>query len=82
MRISARVLADQYRRKEVEQALLDAECDWPMTWRRMGLGPDGTSDIRSFQQEVIEERLKPGQSLALRSSIAEGSGQGRREQQL
>ena len=65
------VLADQYRRKEVEQALLDAECNWPMTWRRMGLGPDGTSDIRSFQQEVIEERLKPGQSLALRSSISE-----------
>ena len=65
------VLADMYRRAEVEQALLDAECGWTVTWRRMGLGPDGTSDIKAFQREVIEGRLRPARSLALRSSIAE-----------
>ena len=65
------VLADQYRRKEIEQAILDAECNWTMTWRRMGLGPDGTTDVKAFQREVIEGKLRPRQSLALRSSISE-----------
>ena len=65
------VPADMYRRAEVEQALLDAECEWTMTWRRMGMGTDGTSDVKAFQREVIEGRFRPGRSLAQESSIAE-----------
>ena len=65
------VLADMYRKAEVEQALLDAGCDWTMTWRRMGMGSDGTHDVTAFQREVIEGRLRPGHSLALESAIAE-----------
>ena len=64
-------LADRYRHKEVLQALIAAECPWPITWRRMGKGTDGTADIQAFRREVSEGRLRPGRSLFLESAIAE-----------
>ena len=40
--------SDMYRRAEVQQALEAEALEWPWSWRRMGAGPQGSSDVRAF----------------------------------
>ena len=63
--------ADRYRQSEAEDALDGAEVDWPVEWRAMGSGKDGSEDIRSFQRVVEGGELRPGESLLLTSAISE-----------
>ena len=63
--------ADQYRRAEVTQALLDAGLAWPMQWRRQGAGPQGGESVRAFQLLVIEGLLRIVESWLVRSAIGE-----------
>ena len=65
--------ADRYRRSEAQQALADAGVDWPVHWRAMGSGPDGSYDIRAFQKTILERRLFPGRSLLLESAVADSA---------
>ena len=63
--------ADRYRQAEAQDAMDAAEVNWPMDWRAQGSGKDGSEDIRHFQRAVEGETLRPGESLFLRSAIAE-----------
>ena len=57
--------SDQYRRAEVEQVLDDpatgVEFDW--SFRRMGAGPQGSSDVRAFQTFLLKGEIKTVTSL-------------------
>ena len=67
------VAADRFRRAEAIQAMEDAGVYWPMEWRAMGSGPDGSYDIRAFQKTILERRLCPGDSLLLESALADSA---------
>ena len=64
-------VADQYKKADAEQGMAVAGIRWEMTWRRTGKGPDGFSDIRAFQAEVLEARLRAAPSLLMASEIKE-----------
>ena len=42
-----------------------------MDWRAQGSGKDGSADVRAFQRAIEGGGLRPGESLLLRSAIAE-----------
>ena len=63
--------ADRYRQAEAEDAMDGANLGWAMVWRAQGSGKDGSEDIRAFQRAVEGGTLRPGESLLLRSAIAE-----------
>ena len=65
--------ADRYRDGEAKQAMAEAEVGWPMDWRPVGAGPDGTRDIRAFQAEVICGHLRPAPGLLMQHAIAESA---------
>ena len=64
-------VADRYRQAEAIDALQAAGLRWPVEWRAQGSGRDGSTDIRSFARAVEAGALRPGESLLLRSAIAE-----------
>ena len=64
-------LADRYRQKEAEQAMGVAGISWPMEWRAVGAGQDGSADIRAFQAEVLEAVLQLAPNRLMASAIAE-----------
>lgn len=63
--------ADRYRQAEAEDALEAAGVDWMMEWRAQGAGKDGSADVRAFQRAIEGGALRPGESLLLRSAVAE-----------
>lgn len=63
--------ADRYRKAEALDALATAGVDWPIDWRAVGSGRDGSADIRAFQKAVESQTLHPGESLLLASAIRE-----------
>ena len=65
------VAADVFRQSEVMDAMTAAGLRWRVSWRRVGLGKDGSADVRAFQKMTWEQRLRPGRSLFLESSIRE-----------
>ena len=64
-------LADRYRQAEAEQAMATAGVHWPMNWRAVGAGSDGSADVRAFQAEVLDAHLRLAPSLLMGSAIAE-----------
>ena len=50
---------DRNRRAETTQALDDAECPWPVTWRGTGASAtaDGSHDVRAFQTAVVTQKI-------------------------
>ena len=52
--------ADRYRRAEFLQALRDAGISWRPIWRGTGASPtaDGSRDIRAFQRQVLQRRVR------------------------
>ena len=69
----ALALADRYRQAEADQALLDCGIDWPVEWRAQGSGRDGSADIRDFQREVLERRVKCRRSLLMEQAIRDSA---------
>ena len=63
--------ADTYKANDLKEAVvkigMDPEHD--ITWRRVGTGPEGSEDVRAFQREVLEERMRPGANLMLDKAI-------------
>ena len=57
--------SDQYRRAEVEQVLDDPAtgCEFGWSFRRMGAGPQGSSDVRAFQKFLLKGEIKAQASL-------------------
>ena len=72
--------SDQYRRAEVQQALEAEALEWPWSWRRMGAGPQGSSDVMAFQRAILrgEFRTRPSllMPLALKSTVLRRDGNG------
>lgn len=63
--------ADRYRGAEAQDAIEGAGLAWPLVWRAQGTGKDGSADVRAFQRAVEAGELRPGESLLLRSAVAE-----------
>jgi len=63
--------ADRYRGAEAQDAIEGAELLWPLEWRAQGSGKDGSADVRAFQRAVEAGELRPGESILLRSAVAE-----------
>ena len=63
--------AYRYKQREAQDAMDDAGVSWKMEWRSVGSGQHGSEDIRTFQRSVQGGELRPGESLLLRSAIAE-----------
>ena len=61
--------ADRYRRAELSQALTRAGARFPVSWRGVGLGPDGIADIGAFQRLVYDRELRSKQSLGMVNAI-------------
>ena len=66
------IAADYYRKTDVLDGLSNAGITgWPIEWRRMGTGPEGSQDVRAFQRSVLASRLAARTSLLIRSAIGE-----------
>ncbi len=63
--------ADSYKANDLKEAVVkigkDPEND--ITWRRLGTGPQGSEDVRAFQREVLEMKMRPGNDLMLGKAI-------------
>ena len=65
------IAADRYRQGDLEDAAKDARLGLPIpTWRGQGFR-DGAQDVRAFQTAVLEGRVSPPVSLAMRAALAE-----------
>ena len=69
----ALALADRYRQAEAVQAFRDCGLEWPVEWRAQGSGRDGSADIRDFQREVLERRVKCRRSLLMEQAIRDSA---------
>ena len=67
--------ADRYRKAEVTQAFTEAGIAWAVEWRGTGHSAtaDGSADVRAFQDEVLEKRVKTAESMLLANAIAESA---------
>ena len=66
------VACDFYRKVDVLDGLQSAGLQgWPIEWRRMGTGPDGSQDIRAFQRLVLEQTIHCAESLLVRSALGD-----------
>ena len=65
--------SDMYRRAEVQQAIEAEGIEWPWSWRRMGMGPQGSSDVMAFQRVILRGGFRTVPSLlmplALKSTV-------------
>ena len=72
--------SDNYRKPEVLQVIEADEIDWPWDWRRLGAGPTGSADVRSFQKAIFGCEIRTAKSLlmplALRSTVLSRDGNG------
>ena len=72
--------SDQYRRAEVLQSLEAESLEWPWSWRRMGCGPTGSSDVMAFQRLILRGEFRTVPSLlmplALTSTVLSRDGNG------
>ena len=63
--------ADMYRKSEIKDALIAAEVNWKIDFRRVGLGADGIADITAFQKAVIGRKVRSKPSLLIELAISE-----------
>lgn len=64
------IAADRWRLGELHDAMTNAALLAPVQARGMGF-KDGSEDVRAFKTAFLEGRVKPTQSLLLRSAVAE-----------
>ena len=62
--------SDGYKDAEVKDFLDRAGLRWPYEGRRVGLGRDGSRDVRCFQRLVLTAKLRMTENLSLVSAIA------------
>lgn len=67
--------ADGHRRREMEQALIDAQLRWKITPRGMGSAssPDAGHDIRAFQRALLNRQMVPAHQLLMEQAISESA---------
>ena len=66
------VSCDFYRKTDVMDGMTAAGLStWPMEWRRMGTGPEGSQDVRAFQRLVLARMIAARESLLVRSALAD-----------
>ena len=66
------VSCDFYRKTDVLDGLQAAGLsNWPIEWRRMGSGPDGSQDVRAFQRLVLDRAISCRESLLVRSALGD-----------
>ena len=67
--------ADRFRKAEAQQALAEAEVQWPMVWRGQGASAvaDGSHDVRAFQRGVLRQKFRMADNLILTFAIAQSS---------
>ncbi len=61
--------ADNYKRAELSDWLDASKAGWPFQWRRVGAGPSGGRDVRSFQRLIIDRKLRMRANLSLGTAI-------------
>lgn len=64
------LVADRYKQAELAEAIDKAAIRAPIVWRGMGFR-DGSEDIERFRRAVFEGRVKTGESLLMRSAMAD-----------
>ena len=63
---------DFYRKTDVLDGLQAAGLSgWPIEWRRMGSGPEGSQDVRAFQRVVLDRAISCRESLLVRSALGD-----------
>ena len=67
--------ADRFRKAEAQQAVADAEVNWPMVWRGQGASAvaDGSHDVRAFNVGVLTGKIRMIDNLLLTFAIAQSS---------
>ena len=65
-----RLASDGYKDAEVRDFLDRVRLRWPYEGRRVGLGRDGSRDVRCFQRLVLTQKLRMKENLSLVSAIA------------
>ncbi len=62
-------MGDNYKAGEIKDALDKAKLRWPYEFSRVGLGRDGSRDVRAAQRLVIGGKLKMRETLSLAEAI-------------
>ena len=65
-----KLAADSHKDAEVLDFLERAGLRWPVDFRRVGAGKDGSRDVRSFQRVVLGAKLKMRESLSLATAVS------------
>ena len=69
----AAAAADSYKDSECKDFLDRASVRWPIDFRRVGAGKDGSRDVRSFQRLVMQRRLRMAENLSLITAISKSA---------
>ena len=65
--------ADGYKDAEVRDFLEKAGVPWPVSFRHVGAGRDGSRDVRALQRLVLNRKVSLVENLALASAISSSS---------
>ena len=65
--------ADSYKDSDAKDYLDRAAVRWPMEFRRVGAGRDGSADVRAFQRLVLNRKLAMLPSLAMVTAISKST---------
>ena len=69
----AAAAADGFKDSEAMDFLDRAVIRWPIKFRRVGAGKDGSADVRAFQRLVLQRRLRLAPSLSLATAISKSA---------
>ena len=65
--------ADSYKDSETRDFLDRAAVRWPIQFRRVGAGKDGSRDVRAFQRLIMQKRFAMAENLSLITAIAKST---------
>ena len=65
--------ADSFKDSEVKDFLDRAGVGWPIEFRRVGAGKDGSRDVRAFQRLVHQRKFAMAESLSLATAISKST---------
>ena len=65
--------ADSYKDSEIRDFLDRAAIRWPIQFRRVGAGKDGSRDVRAFQRLVHQRKLVMAENLSLVTAITKST---------
>ena len=67
-------VADRFKQGEVEDALRLCALRWRRVWRGLGFR-DGSEDVRAFQRSVLDEQLRPVDTLLMSAALSDAAVQ-------